>query len=193
MSDRFTILPTRLAGLHLLERHPHRDSRGFLERLFCERDLETVFGGDRRVVQINRTLTRLPGTVRGLHFQRPPHAETKVVTCLRGEVFDVAVDLRPSSPTFLEWHGELLNETNGRSLLIPEGFAHGFQTITAECELLYFHSAAWCTAAEGGLNPIDPRIAIVWPQPVSEMSDRDRRHPLLDAGHEDVFFPKAAA
>ena len=112
----------------------------------------------------------LSGTVRGLHFQRPPHAETKVVTCLRGE---------------------LLNETNGRSLLIPEGFAHGFQTITADCELLYLRSAALCAAAEGGLNPIDPRIAIVWPQPVSEISDRDRRHPLLDTGHEDVCFSKA--
>ena len=193
MSDRFTIMPTRLRGLHVLERHPHRDSRGTLERLFCEQDLQAVFGSGRRVVQINRTLTRLPGTVRGMHFQRPPHAEVKVVTCLRGEVFDVAVDLRPSSPTFLEWHGELLNETNGRSLLIPEGFAHGFQTITVDCELLYFHSAAWCAAAEGGLNPIDPRIAIAWPQPVSEMSDRDRRHPLLDAGHEDVLCSKAAA
>ena len=101
--------------------------------------------------------------------------------------------MRPSSPTFLEWHGELLNETNGRSLLIPEGFAHGFQTITAECELLYFHSAAWCAAAEGGLNPLDPRIAVTWPQPVSEMSDRDRRHPLLDAGCHDALFSKVAA
>jgi dTDP-4-dehydrorhamnose 3,5-epimerase len=193
MSDRFTIVPTRLAGLHVLERHPHRDSRGYLERLFCEQDLQAVFGGDRRVVQINRTLTRLSGTVRGLHFQRPPHAETKVVTCLRGEVFDVAVDLRPASPTFLEWHGEVLSQTNGRSLLIPEGFAHGFQTTAADCELLYFHSAAWCAAAEGGLHPLDPRIAVAWPHSVSEMSDRDRHHPLLDGGCEDVLFSKVAA
>jgi dTDP-4-dehydrorhamnose 3,5-epimerase len=193
MSGRFTVVPTRLAGLHVLERHPHRDSRGYLERLFCEQDLQAVFGGDRRIVQINRTLTRLPGTVRGLHFQRPPHAETKVVTCLRGEVFDVAVDVRPSSPTFLQWHAEVLSETNGRSLLIPEGFAHGFQTGDSDCELLYFHSAAWCAAAECGLNPIDPRIAIAWPRPVSEMSDRDRGHPLLDAECPDVFFSKVAA
>ena len=193
MSSRFTIVPSRLAGLHVLERHPHRDSRGYLERLFCEHDLQVVFGGDRRVVQINRTLTELPSTVRGLHFQRPPHAETKVVTCLRGEVFDVAVDIRRSSPTFLEWHGEVLSETNGRSLLIPEGFAHGFQTLAADCELLYFHSAAWCAAAEGGLNPIDPRIAITWPCPISEMSNRDRCHPLLDAGCPDAFSTKVAA
>lgn len=193
MSDRFTVTPSRLQGLHVLERHPRSDSRGYLERLFCERDLQAVFGDGRRVVQINRTLTRMAGTVRGMHFQRPPHAETKVVTCLRGEVFDVAVDVRPSSPTFLEWHGEVLSETNGRSLLIPEGFAHGFQTVTADCELLYFHSAAWCAAAEGGVNPIDPRIGIAWPRPVSEMSERDRLHPPLDAGCPEAFFPKVAA
>lgn len=193
MSSRFTIVPSRLAGLHVIERHPLHDSRGYLERMFCEQDLQEVFDVGRRIVQINRTLTRLPGTVRGLHFQRPPHAEAKVVTCLRGRVFDVAVDLRRASSTFLEWHAEVLSATNGRSMLIPEGFAHGFQAITPDCELLYFHTAAWCAAAEGGLNPLDPRIAIAWPHPISDMSDRDRRHPLLDTGGPDALLSGVAA
>jgi dTDP-4-dehydrorhamnose 3,5-epimerase len=97
-------------------------------------------------------MTLRRGTVRGLHFQRPPHAEAKLVTCLHGQVFDVAVDLRAGSPTFLQWHAEELTESNGRSLLIPEGFAHGFQTLSEHCELLYVHSATFVPSSEGGIN-----------------------------------------
>lgn len=174
MSGRFTLTLLPLPGLVRVERHARRDTRGFLERMFCEADLEGILPEGERIVQVNRTRTRLLGTVRGLHFQRPPHAETKIVSCLRGEVFDVAVDVRPDSPTFLRWHAERLSEANATSLVIPAGFAHGFQTLADDCELLYFHSAAWHAPAEDGLHPSDPALAIAWPRGVSELSCRDR-------------------
>jgi dTDP-4-dehydrorhamnose 3,5-epimerase len=178
MSGRFELETSPLAGLHVARRKRVGDSRGFLERLFCTEELHPLIS-DRSIVQVNRTWTERRGTVRGMHFQHPPHAETKFVSCLRGEVFDVAVDLRRESPTFLQWHAEVLSAENRATLVIPEGFAHGFQTLTDGCELLYFHTAAYAPAAEGGLNPRDPRLAIEWPEPISEISPRDAAHPLL--------------
>ena len=177
--SRFTLTATPLRGLTLLERRPIGDQRGYLERLFCRDELAEVLDG-RVIAQINHTLTAKTGTVRGLHFQYPPHAETKFVTCLKGEVFDVAVDLRLGSPTFLLWHAEILSADNHRTLFIPEGFAHGFQTLVDDCELLYLHTAAYQPGAEGGVNALDPRLAIRWPLPVMDMSARDKGHPLLD-------------
>jgi dTDP-4-dehydrorhamnose 3,5-epimerase len=184
MSDRFTITPTPLAGLVTITRHPRCDDRGEFERLFCEHDLAAVLPSGRRVVQSNRTLTRVAGTVRGMHFQRPPHEETKIVTCLRGRVFDVAVDLRPASPTRFRWHAVELSAERRNALLVPEGFAHGFQSLTADCELLYFHTAAWNAAAEAALHPLDPAVGVRWPLPVAGMSERDRNHPLLAAANQ---------
>ena len=119
-------------------------------------------------------------TVRGMHFQHTPQAEVKIVTCLRGEVFDVAVDLRQGSPTFLHWHAQLLNAHNHRSLLIPEGFAHGFQSLTDQCEMIYFHTAFYSADAESGLHPLDPRLAIEWPKPVRNLSNRDNARVFVD-------------
>lgn len=178
MSTRFEIFDTPLTDLCVLQRKPVGDSRGYLERLFCAEELQALASG-RHIAQINHTLTASHGTVRGMHFQRPPHAEIKFVSCLRGEVFDVAVDLRHNSPTFLRWHAEVLSADNHKSLVIPEGFAHGFQTLTDDCEMLYFHTAAYRPGAEGGLNAQDPRLAIQWPLPVSVLSPRDAAHPLL--------------
>lgn len=178
MSARFDILATPIAGLHVLQRKPIGDSRGYLERLFCMDELQALMPG-RRIEQVNHTFTASRGTVRGLHFQHPPHAETKFVHCLRGDVFDVAVDLRRGSTTFLHWHAEVLGADNHRTFVIPEGFAHGFQTLTDDCEMLYFHTAAYSQEAEGGLNAEDPRLAIRWPLPVAELSPRDAAHPLL--------------
>lgn len=178
MSLRFEILETPLSGLRVLRRKPIGDSRGYLERLYCTEELQALAPG--KIAQINHTLTGHKGTVRGMHFQRPPHAETKFVSCLRGEVFDVAVDLRHNSPTFLHWHAESLSADNHKTLVIPEGFAHGFQTLTDDCEMLYFHTTAYQPGAEGGLNAQDPRLAIDWPLPVAALSPRDAMHPLLD-------------
>ena len=193
MSDRFTIRPTPLAGLVTLARHPRRDERGFLERLFCEQDLDAVLPPGRRIVQANRTLTRTAGTVRGMHFQKPPHAEVKIIICLRGAVFDVAVDVRPDSPTRLEWHGVVLSADAHNALVIPEGFAHGFQTLSADCELLYFHTAAWSAEAEAALHPLDPTLGIRWPLPIASLSDRDRSHPLLGTASAPLSLRQEAA
>jgi dTDP-4-dehydrorhamnose 3,5-epimerase len=116
-----------------------------------------------------------------MHYQTPPHAETKLVTCIRGEIYDVAVDVRPDSPTYLRWHAETLSAQNGRSLLIPEGFAHGFQSLTDDCEIIYCHSKPHVPAAEAGLRFDDSALSILWPLAVTIVSDRDRSHPLLPA------------
>ena len=179
MSNRFEIRCTSIEGLHVLQRKLLGDSRGYLERLFCGEELQALTSG-KHIVQINHTLSGSHGTVRGMHFQLPPYAEIKFVCCLRGEVFDVAVDLRHNSPTFLRWHAELLSADNHKTLVIPEGFAHGFQTLTDDCEMLYFHTAVYQPDAEQGVNAQDPRLAIQWPLPVAGLSPRDTVHPMLD-------------
>jgi dTDP-4-dehydrorhamnose 3,5-epimerase len=178
MSTRFDILNMPIQGLKLLQRKLVSDDRGYLERMFCSEELKSLVLG-KNIVQINHTLTAKRGTVRGMHFQHSPHAETKFVSCLRGEVFDVAVDLRLSSPTFLQWHAEILSADNHKTLVIPEGFAHGFQTLTEDCQMLYLHTTAYRADAEGGLNARDPRIAIQWPLPIAEQSARDSAHPVV--------------
>jgi dTDP-4-dehydrorhamnose 3,5-epimerase len=175
--SRFTIHPTSIDGLSVIQRHPIGDERGYLERLFCTQELTGIVG-TRQVVQINHTLTAKPGTVRGMHYQHPPHAEMKLVTCLRGEVFDVAVDLRADSPSFGRYHAETLSADNHKTFAIPEGFAHGFQALTDDCELLYLHTAAYQPDAEDGVNALDPALAIAWPLPISERSARDQALPL---------------
>jgi dTDP-4-dehydrorhamnose 3,5-epimerase len=182
---RFTVALLPLAGLTLVERQRLGDSRGFLSRLFCAEELAAV-GWVAPVVQINHTQTAKCGTVRGMHFQRPPHAEMKLVTCIRGAVWDVAVDVRAGSSTFLHWHAEHLSVDNGRALLIPEGFAHGFQALSNDAELLYCHSVAYNLEAEAGLNPKDPRLAIAWPLNITELSVKDAQHPLIDSKFEGV-------
>jgi dTDP-4-dehydrorhamnose 3,5-epimerase len=185
MTPRLTFHPTPLAGLMLIQRKPIADERGIFERLFCADE----FAAEKiqmSVVQANRTVTARKGTVRGMHFQHPPHAETKLVSCLAGKVFDVAVDLRRGSPTFLRWHAEELSADNYRSLLIPAGFAHGLQTLEDSCELLYFHSAAYAADAEAGIQPTDPRVGITWPLPIAEMSTRDRSHPVVASAFEGL-------
>ena len=171
---------TPLPGLVLVEREAAVDSRGFFARLFSAAEFQAA-GWAKPIAQINHTQTRLPGAVRGLHFQRAPHAEMKLVSCVRGSVFDVAVDLRRGSTTFLHWHGTLLSAANRRGYLIPEGFAHGFQALEADCELLYLHSVPYAPEAEGALNALDPRLGIEWPMPVTQRSDRDAAHPFVDS------------
>jgi dTDP-4-dehydrorhamnose 3,5-epimerase len=177
---RFRLEDTPIAGLKVVERQPLADARGFLTRMYCAHDLAAA-GLERPLAQINHTLTRTAGAVRGLHYQHPPHAEAKLVSCLAGAVFDVAVDLRRHSPSFLAWHAEILSADNSRGLLIPEGCAHGFQTLEADTELLYLHTAAYAPEAEGALNVRDPRLAINWPLAIGVLSARDEAHPFIDA------------
>jgi len=176
---------TPLDGLYEIERAGIGDARGRFTRLFCEQELAPIRTG-LHFSQINLSETSGQGTVRGLHYQVPPAAEAKFIRCLRGSVFDVAVDLRTGSPTFLQWHAIELAEDNDRAIFIPEGFAHGFQALTDQVQLLYMHTAAWAPDCERGVRHDDPRLAIAWPQPVAMLSDRDRGYPLIDDGFAGV-------
>lgn len=182
MSGRFETIACAIPDLVVLRRKPVSDHRGMLERLFAADELAALTGA-RPIVQINRTRTAKRGAVRGMHFQHPPHAELKIVTCLRGAVFDVAVDLRRGSPTFLGWHSERLTEGSGTSMVIPAGFAHGFQALSDDAELLYFHTANYEPTSEGAVNARDPRLAIQWPEPIADLSERDASHALLAADY----------
>ena len=183
--NRFTATELPLIGLKLVERQRLGDNRGFLSRLFCAEELAGA-GWVKPIAQINLTCTTSQGTVRGMHFQRPPSAEMKLVTCVRGEIWDVALDVRSNSATYLHWHAECLSAENGHALLIPEGFAHGFQALSDEVELLYCHSAAYNPAIEEGLNPQDAGLAITWPLLISDLSAKDAAYPLIKTGFEGV-------
>lgn len=176
---RFRFHPAPLAGLWRVSRKPIGDARGFFMRSYCAEEFATI-GLTAPLAQINHSASSRKGTVRGLHFQHPPHAETKVVTCIAGAIFDVALDLRAGSPTFLQWFGMELSAANQESLLIPPGFAHGFQTLQDDSEVLYLVDAPYSGAAEDGVNPFDPTVGIRWPVEVSEVSERDAQRAYLD-------------
>ena len=178
MDNRIILEDLPLAGLKLIKRKRMSDQRGFLQRMYCS-NLLTQSGFADPISQINFTLTHRSGTIRGMHFQSQPFAETKIISCLRGQIFDVAVDIRQNSPTFLQWHAEILSPESCNSLIIPKGFAHGFQTLSDACELIYFHTAPFHPASEGGLSPLDPSLNISWPEPIAEISERDKNHRLI--------------
>lgn len=169
---------TPLEGLRVVRSDPHRDERGAFVRLFCARELQPLLGR-RQIAQINHSQTKRAGAVRGLHFQYQPHAEMKMIRCLRGRIWDVAVDVRPDSPTFLQWYAEELVPHEAKMMVIPEGFAHGFQALEPESELLYLHTEFYHPSSEGGLRHDDPRLAIDWPLIPQDLSPRDFAHPLL--------------
>ena len=173
------ISTTPISGVVVVETTSHVDRRGAFTRLYCERELASILGR-RRIVQINHSHTEMTGSVRGLHFQHPPHAEMKFVRCIKGRVWDVAVDLRQGSSTFLRWHGEELTPGNQRMLVIPEGCAHGFQVLEPSSELLYLHTEFYEPASESGLHVDDPRLNVNWPLPVSGLSPRDTGYPFMD-------------
>jgi dTDP-4-dehydrorhamnose 3,5-epimerase len=183
--SRFEFTSTPISGLTVIQRKPIEDDRGFLCRLYCSEEFREA-GLRKPIAQINHTFTRKKGAVRGLHLQYPPHAEAKIVSCLKGEIYDVAVDIRRGSPTFLCWYAEILSADNYKSLLIPEGFAHGFQTLTEECELIYLHTASYAPGAEGGLNVRDPHFTIAWPLNIAELSNRDISYPCIDDQFEGI-------
>ena len=186
-NHRFKVFDTPISDLKVIERQQLGDGRGFLSRLFCATELSAI-GWHKPIAQINQTFTRERGTVRGLHFQLPPQTEMKLITCLRGAVWDVAVDVRAGSPTFLQWHALELSESNCCAVLLPEGFAHGFQTLAKDCELLYVHSMPYSPKAEAGLNALDPKLSIRWPLETSGLSARDLQHPMIDLQFKGLIF-----
>ncbi len=179
------ISATALPGVMVVTTESFTDARGAFTRWFCKHELAAVIG-DRDIVQINHSRTAMVGAVRGLHYQRPPYAEMKLVRCLQGRVWDVAVDFRAGSPTFLQWHAEELTPDNARMMVIPEGCAHGFQVLEADSALLYLHTAYYTPEAEGGLRHDDARLGITWPLPVADLSERDRRHPPLNTDDSGI-------
>jgi dTDP-4-dehydrorhamnose 3,5-epimerase len=178
---------TAISGVYILQSNGFCDHRGRFARAF-DRDLLAPVFGARTICQVNLSQTRARGALRGLHYQVPPHAEAKLVRCLRGAVLDVAVDLRAGSPTFLQHVAVELRPEHANALFIPEGCAHGFQLLEPDSELLYIHTAPYVPGSEGGLRFDDPRLAIPWPLPPADLSDRDRNHPLLASDYEGIVL-----
>lgn len=181
------ILDTPIAGLHEIRTAPNGDARGRFTRLFCEQELAPI-RPNLHFTQINLSETRGRATLRGMHYQMPPAAEAKLIHCLRGRVFDVAVDIRAESPTFLRWHAVELAEDADNAVFIPGGFAHGFQTLTNDALLLYMHTAPWTPTFEAGLRYDDPHLAISWPLAVTTVSERDQGYALIDDAFTGVHL-----
>ena len=178
--------PTSLRGAYVIEPEPFQDKRGIFARLFCKKELEAI-RHKKNVVQINHSRTSKRATIRGIHYQRPPKAEIKIVKCIHGVVFDVIVDLRKESPTLLQWHGELLSAENMKMMYVPEGFAHGFQTMEENTELLYLHTEFYSPEHEGGLRYDDPMLNISWPLETTEISQKDQEYPFISNDFEGII------
>lgn len=170
---------TKIEGLYIIEPELKIDKRGYFARIFCQKELAKM-GLKFNIVQVNRSLTQKKGTIRGLHFQKPPKSEDKIVFCLKGAIFDVAVDLRKRFKTYRKWIGVELNEKNKRMLLIPKGFAHGFQTLTDNSEILYFMSEFYSPKHSSGIRWDDPFLKIRWPLKPTLILERDKNWPLIN-------------
>jgi dTDP-4-dehydrorhamnose 3,5-epimerase len=171
--------PTKLAGSYIIDLEPRSDERGWFARFYCKNEFNQI-GHTKEWVQLNHSVSYEKGTLRGMHFQLPPFREIKMVRCIAGAIFDVIVDIRKDSPTFQQWIGVELSAANKKMLYIPEGFAHGFQTLSDNCELIYHHSEYYTPGAEGGLRYDDPALKIEWPLPVAVISARDEGHPYVN-------------
>lgn len=176
-----------LEGAALIDTESFSDSRGIFARFFCEKELATLIG-DRHFVNINYSKTVDKGAIRGLHFQYPPKAEMKLIRCIKGNVYDVMVDIRKDSPTFLNWLGVNLSANNMKMVCIPEGFAHGFQVLEDNSELLYMHSEFYSKEYEGALNYSDPRLDIKWLLSPTVISQRDQSHKMINDNFEGVVL-----
>lgn len=179
------VIPTKISGVFIIESSLFSDHRGLFGRVFCKNELSNVIGY-KQIVQINYSQTKLVGAIRGLHFQYPPNAEMKFIRCLKGKVFDAAVDLRKNSPTFLKWYTEELSSKNNKMIVIPEGCAHGFQVLEENSELIYLHTEFYNKPSEGGIRYDDPSLAIPWPKIVSDISEKDKKHSLITDHFEGV-------
>jgi dTDP-4-dehydrorhamnose 3,5-epimerase len=180
-----TFQPTFINGLYVIELDLFRDERGWFARTFCKEEFKKA-GFDNEWVQMNHSFTIQKGTLRGMHFQFPPYSEIKMVRCIAGSVFDVAIDLRKNSATFLQWFGIEISAENKKMILIPDGFAHGFQTLQNNCELIYHHTNFYTPDAEAGIKYNDPGIGIKWPLPVNEISKKDDNYAYLNENFKGI-------
>ncbi len=176
---------TNIDGLYIVYVKKQEDERGLFARTFCKEEFKQI-DFDDEFVQFNHSFNKQKGTVRGMHFQMAPCKETKLIRCVRGSVYDVAVDIRKNSPTFLQHFAINLSEKNMISILIPEGFAHGFQTMEDNSSLIYHHTSYYKPEAEAGLRFSDPSLNITWQLPVAVISDKDRSYPLIDKNFKGI-------
>ncbi len=176
---------TSLKGSYVIDPTVSTDDRGWFGRFYCRKDFGEI-GHDKEWVQMNHSSTIKKGTIRGMHFQVHPFREIKMVKCVAGKIFDVIIDLRKGSPTFLKWFAQELSTENRKMLYIPEGFAHGFQTLTDNCDLIYLHSEYYVPNSEAGIRHDDSTIGIQWPLSVSSLSERDQSHPYLDENFKGI-------
>lgn len=174
-----------LAGAYVIELEPFLDKRGLFARTFCQKEF-AIIGFHKQIVQINHSVTRQKGSIRGMHYQLPPACDTRIIRCVQGKVFDVMVDIRAGSPTFMQWHGVELSTDNMLMVYIPEGFAHGFQTLADNAELIYHHSAFYSPEHEQGLRFDDPSLGINWPLSVSVISSKDQNCSVIDDNFKGV-------
>jgi dTDP-4-dehydrorhamnose 3,5-epimerase len=180
---RFT--PTKLKGSFVIDLEPYVDERGWFARFYCKNEFASI-GHTKEWVQLNHSMTIKKGALRGMHFQLPPFSEIKMVRCIAGSVYDVIIDLRKDSETFLSSFGTELSAENRKMLYIPEGFAHGFQCLTDNVQLIYHHTEFYRPNAEGGIRYDDPAIKVNWPLEVTEISERDRSHTFLDENFKGI-------
>jgi dTDP-4-dehydrorhamnose 3,5-epimerase len=177
-TDRFEIYESFINGVSIINRKIFEDNRGSFSRLFCEREMLELDLGIS-ISQVNISKTDKKGTVRGMHFQDGEFAEDKYIICLKGSIFDVAVDVRSDSKTFLKWDSAILSSKEDKMIFIPKGVAHGFQTLEDDCWLVYLHTEKYQQNSESGLNPTDPRLAIDWPLSVEIISEKDKNRNFL--------------
>ena len=169
---------TKIKGLYIINTEPKIDERGYLMRIFCEKELKKN-GLEFKIVQASQTLTKKKGIIRGMHFQKSPKAEDKIVQCLKGAIYDVAIDLRTDSPTYGKWVVEELRENNKKMFFIPKGFAHGFQSLTNNCEIQYFMSEFYSPKYTSGVCWNDPFFNIKWPIKNPILSKKDKNWSLI--------------
>jgi dTDP-4-dehydrorhamnose 3,5-epimerase len=176
---------TLLKGSYTIELNAIADERGWFARTYCKNEFNQI-GHKGEWLQMNHSFTKQKATIRGMHYQLPPFSEIKLVRCIAGAVYDVIIDLRKDSATFLQWFGVELSAQNKKMIYIPQGFAHGFQALSDDCELIYHHSQFYTPGAEGGIKYDDKRVSINWPLTVTSISERDNQHPLLDKNFKGI-------
>lgn len=176
---KLQIIQTPFEGLFIIETSAFIDHRGAFARWFCEEELSEILG-NRHIKNVNFSRTVKKGSIRGMHFQRPPKSEMKMIRCVRGRILDVVVDIRDGSPTFLKHFAVELSAGNMKMIVVPEGFAHGFQSLEDNSEIMYLVTEFYSPECEGGLRCTDPKLNITWPLDIADISDKDANHKLID-------------
>ena len=187
MGSKLNIQNTKLEGLCIIEPVIQEDNRGAFFRVFCKDELKDIFK-EQEIKQVNHSITNKKGTVRGMHFQCAPDCEVKLVKCIKGKVFDIVVDIRKDSKTFLQFFSIELSAKNKKMIYIPEGFAHGFQTLEDNTELLYFHSNIYTPDNEGAFNIKDSLLNIKWPLDILNLSKKDAEHQYIDNNFKGIVI-----